>query len=91
MNFDGNYCTSAMTSFNTVGYLQNCPGVGTDAGNVRPIQNPYAPGSTDWQDCGTGTGNRCADDYYPKLDAGNLKQATLSARMRRPRAGGCAD
>ena len=77
MNFDGNYCTSAMTSFNTVGYLQNCPGVGTDAGNVRPIQNPYAPGSTDWQDCGTGTGNRCADDYYPKLDAGNLKQATL--------------
>jgi hypothetical protein len=78
MNFDGNYCTSAMTSFNTVGYLQNCPGVGTDVGNVRPIQNPYAPKSTDWQDCGTGTGNRCADDYYPKLDGGgNLKQATL--------------
>ena len=73
-NFDGNYCTSAMTSFNTVGYLQDCPGVGTD---VVPIQNPYAPNSTDWQDCGTGTGNRCADEYYPKLDGGNLKQATL--------------
>jgi hypothetical protein len=75
MNFDGNYCTSAMTSFNTVGYLQNCPGVGTD---VLPISNPYAPKLTDWENCGTGTGNRCADDYYPKLDGGgSLKQATL--------------
>ena len=27
-NFDGNFCTSAMDSFQTVGYTQNCPGVG---------------------------------------------------------------
>src|SRR4029077_219929 len=45
MNFDGNYCTSAMMSFNTVGYSQDCPlgpvsGVPSD---VRPIDNPYAP------------------------------------------------
>ena len=51
MNFDGNYCTSAMMSFNTVGYSQDCPlgpypGVGTD---VRPISNPYAPRSSAWQ------------------------------------------
>ena len=77
-NFDGNYCTSAMTSFNTVGHLENCPGVGAE---VLPILNPYAPKSTDWQlpDCGTGTPypTICADDYYPKLDGGSLKQATL--------------
>jgi hypothetical protein len=79
MNFDGNYCTSAMTSFNTVGHLQDCPGVISPdvSGGVLPISNPYAPKSTDWQDCGKGTGNRCGDDYYPKLDGGHLKQATL--------------
>jgi len=80
MNFDGNYCTSAMMSFNTVGYSQDCPlgpypGVGTD---VRPISNPYAPRSSAWQapDCGAGT-KVCADDYYPKVDGGHLKHATL--------------
>jgi hypothetical protein len=77
MNFDGNYCTSAMMSFNTVGHLQPCPGVGT---SVLPIQNPYAPKSTAWRppDCGAGTSVPvCADDYYPKVDGGKLKQATL--------------
>jgi hypothetical protein len=79
MKFDGNYCTSAMMSFNTVGHVQpDCPGVGTD---VRPIPNPYAPKSTAWiPDCGPTNKQTpvCADDYYPKLDyGGSLKQATL--------------
>ncbi len=44
MNFDGNYCTSAMTAFQTVGYTQDCPGVGSGEPAV-PVVNPYAPRS----------------------------------------------
>ena len=46
--------------------------------SVLPILNPYAPKSTDWQSIvEQARDNRCADDYYPKLDGGHLKQATL--------------
>ena len=77
MNFDGNYCTSAMMSFNTVGFTQECPGVAATSGLA--IENPYAPKSAAWQapDCGPGTQRPiCANDYYPKIDPGQLKQAT---------------
>jgi hypothetical protein len=77
-NFDGNYCTSAMMSFNTVGYAQQCPGVADTSG--LKIDNPYAPKSTAWQapDCGAGRPTPiCANDYYPKVDDGQLGQATL--------------
>jgi hypothetical protein len=37
--FDGNFCTSAMTSFQSVGYTQSCPGVGQI---VQPVKNDYA-------------------------------------------------
>ena len=41
-NFDGNYCSSAMGSFQSVGYTQNCPGVDPDKPAV-PVPNPLAP------------------------------------------------
>jgi hypothetical protein len=35
--FDGNFCTSAMTSFQSVGYTQSCPGVGA-GGSSNPFR-----------------------------------------------------
>jgi hypothetical protein len=84
-NFDGNYCTSAMTAFQTVGYSQNCPGVGSNLLAV-PVINPYAPrsgvrGPTGADpECGPEGSNKnwamCPDEYYPNLDGGQLQQAT---------------
>jgi hypothetical protein len=81
MNFDGNYCTSAMTSFQTVGYTQNCPGLGPPDNSVLAVVNPYAPSSTATPPaCGPGGTNPnwllCPADYYPNISAGSLLQAT---------------
>jgi hypothetical protein len=42
MNFDGNYCTSAMTAFQDVGFTIDCPGVGSGQPAV-PVMNPMLP------------------------------------------------
>ncbi len=73
MRFDGNYCTSAMTSFQTVGYTQNCPGIPSE---VPQVSNPAAP-PQGTSDCGPGKKYPiCPDDYYPQIDTGQLSQAT---------------
>jgi hypothetical protein len=78
-NFDGNSCTSAMTAFQSVGYTQNCPGVGNNLLAV-PVENPYAPRSgASSSECGPNGSNKnwpmCPSDYYPNLDNGQLQQA----------------
>jgi hypothetical protein len=90
MNFDGNYCTSAMTAFQTVGYTQNCPGVGIGQPAV-PVVNPYAPRSdASPSECGPNGTNKnwpmCPDEYYPNVENGQLKQATKC-----PETGKCND
>jgi hypothetical protein len=88
-NFDGNYCTSAQTSFQTVGYIQNCGGVYTASApvdkypvpagpNVATVPNKLAPPSNVQSPaCGPGTSIPiCAADYYPAIDDGPLKQGT---------------
>jgi hypothetical protein len=82
MNFDGNFCTSAMTSFSDVGFLQACPGVvqplNADPNSVPWVNNPKAPRSLALKpECGPGTKwPICSDDYYPNIDDGQVKQAT---------------
>jgi len=98
MNFDGNYCSSAMTAFQTVGYTQTCPGVGRGEPAI-PVVNPYAPRSdaiepNDPQkrpaECGPDGSNKnwpiCPSDYYPNVEDGQLKQATKC-----PDTGKCDD
>ncbi|MGH6849153.1 MAG: G8 domain-containing protein [Methylocella sp.] len=90
MNFDGNSCTSAMTSFQTVGFTVNCPGAVTPFTVVVPVLNPLAPMSTaskDTSTCGPGTKwPLCPDGYYPKVDPGDAHQATQC-----PATGTCDD
>ena len=91
-NFDGNYCTSAMTAFQTVGYTQNCPGVGNNQLAV-PVVNQYAPRSDargptgEDPECGPNGSNKkwpmCPSDYYPNLNDGQLNQATKCPDKRK--------
>ncbi|HUB65808.1 MAG TPA: hypothetical protein VL996_15395, partial [Methylocella sp.] len=87
-NFDGNFCTSAMTSFQTVGYTENCPGAVGPNKVVVPVLNPYAPPSTATSPtCGPGTSYPlCPADYYPNINPGILNQATQC-----PATGPCND
>jgi hypothetical protein len=97
-NFDGNYCTSTMTAFSTVGHAQDCPGVGPPDNNVVPVPNPYAPKSNAAEsphdqlppECGPNGSNKnwpiCPSDYYPNVDNGQLQQATKC-----PDTGKCDD
>jgi hypothetical protein len=76
--FDGNYCSSAMNSFQVIGYTQNCPGFLPQYKEVQPVANPYAPkleGKVDLGTCYDNNGDD-ADKYYPKVDDGQLNQAT---------------
>jgi hypothetical protein len=90
--FDGNFCTSANASFQTVGNTEFCLGTRkTFPANlpfvVLPVPNPRAPPSTAVANpmgknpppkCGPGTPYPfCPDDYYPQTDGGNLGAATL--------------
>ena len=94
-NFDGNYCTSAMTAFQTVGYTQNCPGVGNNQLAV-PVVNQYAPrsdarGPTGKDpECGPNGSHEswpmCPNEYYPNVENGQLKQGTKC-----PDTGKCDD
>ena len=87
-NFDGNFCTSAMSSFQTVGYTEDCPGAVGANKVVTPVTNPYAPPSTAANPaCGPGTQYPlCPADYYPNINPGILSQATQC-----PATGKCDD
>jgi hypothetical protein len=89
-NFDGNYCIAAMTSFQTVGYTERCPGVGPSAPAV-PATNPNAPASSAAPPvCGPDGSNKnwplCPKDYYPNITGDQLAQATKC-----PATGACDD
>ena len=62
-----------------MGHLENCPGVGAE---VLPILNPYAnrnqpTGSSRIVEPARRIRRSAPTNYYPKLDGGSLKQATL--------------
>lgn len=66
--FEGNYCTTAMTSFQTVGNTTACSGVtnGDPAANgpqLKPVTNPYPIEDE--------------DSYYPRVDGGGGRFATF--------------
>lgn len=66
--FEGNYCTSAMTSFQTIGNATACAGVSNFDPNANtpqltPIPNPYPIADPDM--------------YYPKVDPGGGRFATV--------------
>ena len=60
--FTGNYCSSAMNSFNTIGDATPCYGVGSGSPQLTPVANPLAPASQ----------AAAADSYYPKVSAGRF-------------------
>jgi hypothetical protein len=62
-SFVGNSCTSAMTSFQTVGITAPCFGVGGPAPSLPQVHNPLARPSGDSQ-------------YYPSVDGGGGRFAT---------------
>ncbi|MEW6145796.1 MAG: pentapeptide repeat-containing protein [Thermodesulfobacteriota bacterium] len=62
-SFVGNYCTSAMMSFNTVGATDSCIGVSS----FTPLTNPLAE---------TPAGDKNMETYYPKVDPGGGRFAT---------------
>jgi hypothetical protein len=64
--FTGNYCSSAMNSFNTIGDTTPCLGVGSGSPQLTPVANPLAPAS----------GAAAADSYYPKLSPDSGRFAT---------------
>jgi hypothetical protein len=74
-----------MTSYSDVGFLQACPGVlppgSTDPNGLTWVENPKAPKSLAVPpECGPKRTNPnwpiCSEDYYPKIDDGQVKQAT---------------
>ncbi|MCL4244766.1 MAG: hypothetical protein KJ002_06505 [Candidatus Dadabacteria bacterium] len=66
-NFTGNYCTSAMSAFNTTADISQCLGVG---GPSEPVLEPVTVGNLS----PAPDGNKEAETYYPKL--GNLRHPT---------------
>ncbi len=67
--FEGNYCTSAMNSFHTIGNTTACSGVTNDpnpeAPQLRAIPNPYPVDDPEM--------------FWPKVDPGGGRFATLCA------------
>jgi hypothetical protein len=66
--FEGNYCSTAMTSFQTVGNTTACSGVVNsdplaNSPQLKPIPNPYPIDNPDM--------------YYPKVDIGGGRFPTL--------------
>jgi hypothetical protein len=62
-SFVGNYCTSAMMSFNTVGATDSCIGVSS----FNPLTNTLAP---------TPAADKNKETFYPKVDPGGGRFAT---------------
>lgn len=65
--FEGNYCSTAMNSFNVVGNTAVCHGINEGADSIPAVTNTLAPASK--SDAGK--------DYYPIVDAGGGRFATL--------------
>jgi hypothetical protein len=87
--FVGNYCSTAMNSFNTIGDTTQCIGVGSGPGRdtpaLAPVANPLAPPPCDQTNSNSGPlsanacnlpANKAADDYYPKVSQGGGRFAT---------------
>ncbi|HKC24751.1 MAG TPA: G8 domain-containing protein, partial [Thermoanaerobaculia bacterium] len=84
--FRGNYCTSAMNSFNTIGETSPCLGINgpADDAHLDAVPNPLAPASCDITNPAPPKDARAcskpafkeADDYYPKVDKGGGRFAT---------------
>jgi G8 domain len=86
--FVGNYCSTAMNSFNTIGDTTQCLGVGSVAGRdppaLAPVVNPLAPDPCDQTNMNPSLpgkacnlpANKAADDYYPKVNQGSGRFAT---------------
>lgn len=90
--FVGNFCTSAMNSFNTVGNTTACYGINDNNDpKVAGVVNPLTPPWCDQTNPQTGsppvpTAKACnnpvnawADEYYPKVDKGGGRFATICA------------
>jgi hypothetical protein len=78
--FKGNYCSTAMNAFNTVGNTTQCLGVvnenpGANLPQLPEVENPLAPK----------IGSPEADDYYPKVDLSGGRFPTTC-----PATGDCA-
>ena len=67
-SFTGNYCTTAMNSFNATANVSLCNGLGTPAhdAHLEPIPNPLAPRPIGWDQ----------DTYYPRVDPGGQRFGT---------------
>ena len=70
--FKGNYCTTAMMSFNTVGDTDTCLGVNTFG--IAP--NPNAPVPAILPVAQGGKGNPEKETFYPKITGGGGRFAT---------------
>ncbi len=84
--FVGNSCTSAMNSFNTIGNTTACYGAGFEAPFVASVPNALVPPACDQSNPknkdGTWVAGACAldaesDNYYPKVDQGGGRFATI--------------
>jgi hypothetical protein len=70
-NFKGNYCTSAMTAFNTTGDISVCNGVGGPLDPQAPVFQPITEGNVSPKP----NADKSKETYYPRL--GNLRHPTF--------------
>jgi len=70
--FKGNYCTSAMMSFNTVGATDSCLGLNA----FGPATNPNAPVPAIQPTAEGGKGDQNKETFYPKVIGGGGRFAT---------------
>ena len=70
-NFKGNYCTSAMTAFNTTGDISVCNGVGGPLDPQAPVFQPITVGNVSPKP----NDDKTKERYYPRL--GNLRHPTF--------------
>ena len=70
-NFKGNYCSSAMTAFNTTGDISICNGVGGPLDPQAPVFQPITVGNISPKP----DADKSKESYYPRL--GNLHHPTF--------------
>lgn len=70
--FKGNYCSSAMMSFNTVGATDTCLGLNA----LGPATNPNAPVPAELPVAQGGKGDQNKETFYPKVIGGGGRFAT---------------
>jgi hypothetical protein len=82
-SFRGNYCSSAMNSFNVVGNTSPCLGIGPNDPNSLPaVPNPLAPTSanTDYYPMVSGGGGHFPTRCEPPVTDCGLPSVTLCSR-----------